>query len=232
MAIVSSNGGLLIAGRAVQGIGSGGLNMIVDMIVSDLVPLRERGNFIAIILTVYFIGTTLGPFVGGILVETTTWRWVFLINLPVGAVTLVLFFTFLHVNYNKDMRFTQKIKRIDFIGNMIIMASSVSILFALTYAGSSYDWSSRNIIVPLVIGLCGCIVFIGYGNSRFCFEPVIPPRLFGNRTSAAVYVNTFLNSAILYWVMYFLPVYFQAVPRSSPARTGIQLLPIIVIGVP
>lgn len=73
----ASNGGVLIAGRAVQGIGSGGLNMIVDMIVSDLVPLRERGNFIAIILTVYFIGTALGPFVGGILVETTTWRWVF-----------------------------------------------------------------------------------------------------------------------------------------------------------
>lgn len=228
----ASNGGVLIAGRAVQGIGSGGLNMIVDMIVSDLVPLRERGNFIAIILTVYFIGTALGPFVGGILVETTTWRWVFLMNLPVGAVTLVLFFIFLHVNYNKEMKIAQKLKRIDFIGNMIIMASSVSILFALTYAGSRYDWSSRNIIVPLVIGLCGFMLFIGYENSRFCFEPVIPPRLFGNRTSAAVYVNTFLNSAILYWVMYFLPVYFQAVLRSSPARTGVELLPIIVIGVP
>lgn len=100
----ASNGGDLIAGLAAQGIGSAGLNMIVDMIVSDLVPLRERGNFIAIILTVYFIGTALGPFAGGILVETTTWRWVFLMNLPVGAVTLVLFFIFLHVNYNKKMK--------------------------------------------------------------------------------------------------------------------------------
>lgn len=80
---------------------------------------------------------------------------------------------------------------------MIIMASSLSMLFALTYAGSRYDWSSRNIIVPLVIGLCGFMLFIGYENSRFCFEPVISLRLFGNRTSAAVYVNTFLNSAIL-----------------------------------
>lgn len=215
----ASNGGVLILVVLCKGIGSGGLNMTVDMNLSDLVPLRERDNFIAIILTVYFIGTTLGPFVGGILVETTTWRWVFLMNLPARAVTLVLF---LQVNYNKEMKIAQKLKRTDFIGNMIIMASSVSILFALTYAGSRCDWSSWNIIVPLVIGLCDFILFIGYENSRFCFETVIPPRLFRNRTSAAVYVNTFLNSAFLYCVMYFFPVYFQAVLRSSPARTDIE----------
>ena len=74
------NGAMLIVGRGIQGIGSGGLNMIVDVIVSDLVPLRERGNFIAIILTVYSIGTTIGPFVGGIIVQNTTWRWVFYLN--------------------------------------------------------------------------------------------------------------------------------------------------------
>ena len=79
----ASNGGMLIAGRAIQGMGSGGINMIVDVIVSDMVPLRERGNFMAIVLTVYFIGTSIGPFVGGAIVETTSWRWVFYINLPV-----------------------------------------------------------------------------------------------------------------------------------------------------
>ncbi|MCJ1477281.1 hypothetical protein MMC13_005952 [Lambiella insularis] len=228
----ANSGGALIAGRAIQGIGSGGLNMIVDVIVSDLVPLRERGNFIAIILTVYSIGTTLGPFVGGIIVQTTTWRWIFLINLPIGGAALVILFIFLHVKYIKDMTFAQKMKRIDFVGNAIIMASSVAILFALTYAGSRHAWSSWNTIVPLVVGLWGFILFIGYENSRFCLEPVIPPRLFANRTSAAVYINTFLNSTILYWVMYFLPVFFQAVLGSSPSRAGIQLFPIVLIGVP
>lgn len=72
----ASNGATLIAGRAIQGMGSGGINMIVDIIVSDLVPLRERGNYMALVLTVYFIGTSLGPFVGGAIVDTTTWRWV------------------------------------------------------------------------------------------------------------------------------------------------------------
>lgn len=116
--------------------------MIVDVIISDLVPLRERGNFIAIILTVYTVGTGLGPFVGGKIVDTTTWRWVFYNNLPVGGVALAMIVAFLHVNYKKEMTLVQKLKRIDFIGNAIIMASSVAVLIALTYAGTRYSWSS------------------------------------------------------------------------------------------
>ncbi len=80
----ASNGATLIAGRAVQGMGSGGINMIVDVIISDLIPLRQRGTYMAYILSVYFIGTAIGPYVGGAIVETTTWRWVFYINLPVS----------------------------------------------------------------------------------------------------------------------------------------------------
>lgn len=228
----ASSGAVLIAGRAVQGIGSGGLNMIVDVIVSDLVPLRERGNFIAIILTVYFVGTAVGPFVGGLIVESTTWRWVFLINLPIAAAALLLLFLFLHVNYTREITIVQKIKRIDLVGNAIIMASSVAILLALTYSSSRYPWSSWKIIVPLMIGLGGCGLFIVFERSKVCTEPVMPPRLFGNRTSTVVYIITFLNSMIMYWVMYFLPVFFQGVLRSSPARAGIQLFPIIFVGVP
>jgi MFS family permease len=81
----ANNAATLIAGRAVQGMGSGGMNIVVDIIVSDLVPLRERGNYIAIILVVYTIGTTLGPWVGGVIVTNTSWRWVFLINVPVSS---------------------------------------------------------------------------------------------------------------------------------------------------
>lgn len=78
---------MLIAGRAVQGMGSGGINLIVDVIVSDLVPLRERGNYMAFVLIVYFVGMAIGPYVGGAFVVTTTWRWVFWINLPVSTLS-------------------------------------------------------------------------------------------------------------------------------------------------
>jgi MFS family permease len=227
----ANNGGALVAGRAIQGIGSGGINMIVDVIVSDLVPLRERGNFMGTVLGVYSVGTALGPFLGGIIVEKTTWRWVFLITLPFGGASIILLFLFLHVQ-NKRLTLLEALKRIDFIGNALIIVSSISILFALTYAGSPYSWSSWRILVPLILGFCGYIQFIFFEGSKFCTEPVIPLRLFNNRTSAVVYINTFINSMLLYWVMFFLPIYFQVALGSSPARSGVQLLPIILVAVP
>lgn len=141
-------------------------------------------------------------------------------------------FLFLQVRYNKEMSFAQKIRRIDYIGNILLIAATVAVLYALTYGGTRYLWSSWRIVVPLVLGLVGLCVFMGFETTPYVREPVIPPRLFGNRTSATVFAVTFLNSALLYWVMFFLPVYFQAVLLSSPARSGVQLLPIIVVAVP
>lgn len=168
---------MLIIGRAVQGIGSGGINMIVDVIVSDLVPLRERGNFIAIVLTVYSIGSSMGPFLGGIIVQRTTWRWVFYVNLPVGELSLMLLFLFLHTNYQSNNTLSQKIKRIYYIGNVLIIGATAAILCALTYGGSRFSWSSWRIIVPLVLGLVGLVVFIVFEQFKFCPEPAFRPLL-------------------------------------------------------
>ncbi|KFY20235.1 hypothetical protein V491_03884 [Pseudogymnoascus sp. VKM F-3775] len=228
----ANSAAMLIAGRGVQGIGSGGLNMIVEVIISDLVPLRQRGNYMAIILSIYSVGVSLGPFVGGIIVQTTSWRWVFYINLPVGGAALVVLYSALHVKYNKTMTFFQKLRRIDFVGNMILILSSLSVLFALTDGGSKYDWNTYNIVTPLVLGLCGFVVFPFYEASRFCIDPVMPNRLFNSRTSVVIAICTFVNSVILYWVVYFLPIYFQAVLGSTPARAGVQVIPMTVIGIP
>ncbi|KAJ0108528.1 Major facilitator superfamily general substrate transporter [Diaporthe amygdali] len=228
----ASNGAMLIAGRAIQGMGSGGINMIVDIIVSDLVPLRERGNYMAVVLVVYFVGTALGPYIGGAIVESTSWRWVFYINLPIGGVSMIMIIVFLQVKYNKEMTFAQKIRRIDYIGNALLIGSTVAVLYSLTYGGTLYQWSSGRIIAPLVIGLLGLVAFIGFESLNFVIEPVVPPRLFANRTSATVFAVTFLNSALLYWMLYFLPVYFQTILGSSPARSGVQLLPSIIVAIP
>lgn len=143
----------------------------------------------------------------------------------------MLFFS-LHLNYQKEMTFLQKIKRVDYGGNTIIIGSTVSVLYALTYGGTRYAWSDGRVVAPLVIGLIALGLFVLYENAPFVVEPVTPPRLFSNRTSLVVFAATFLNSALLYWVMFFLPVYFQAVLLSSPRRAGVQLLPIITIAVP
>ncbi|KAI0867512.1 multidrug resistance protein fnx1 [Hypoxylon argillaceum] len=196
----ATSGTMLITGRAVQGIGSRGINMIINVIISNLVPLRERGNYISIILTVYAVGTSLGPFVGGILVERSSWRWVFYINLPVGGVALILLFLFLRLKMRKGMTFVEKVKRIDFIGNAILIAATVSTLQML-----------------------------GSGLAK---EPVTPLPLFTHRTGAIVAFNTFMNSILLYWVTFSLPVYFQAVLLSTPSWSGVQLLPVVLVAVP
>ncbi|KAI9641173.1 hypothetical protein NHQ30_010603 [Ciborinia camelliae] len=222
----ANSGGMLIAGRAVQGMGSGGIIMII---VSDLVPLRERGNYMAVVLAIYGIGVSLGPFIGGAIVSSTTWRWVFYLNLPIGGTSLLVLYLFLHVNHNKDMTFAQKLKRIDILGNLILMAGTVAILYALSI---SNPWSSWHKLVPLILGFLALFLFAGYEASGIPSEPVMPPRLFTTRTSVLVSINTFLNSALLFWVMFFLPVYFQSVALDSPRRTGVALLPYSLVGIP
>jgi len=145
---------------------------------------------------------------------------------------MIMILFFLRVKHNKEMPLRQKLKRIDYIGNLLLIASTVSVLYALTYGGGVLPWSSWRIIFPLVIGLVGLVIFMFYENLSFVKEPVVPPRLLGNRTSAAIFAMTFLNSALLFWILFFLPVYYQAVLGKSAARAGVLILPAIVIGIP
>ncbi|KAI0420562.1 major facilitator superfamily domain-containing protein [Xylaria grammica] len=224
------NGATLIGGRAIQGVGAGGIYIIIDIIVSDLVPLRQRGNYTAVILTVYTVGLALGPYVGGEIIATTTWRWVFWINLPIGGVSLIMIFLFLHVKHDRSESVIRKLLRIDYIGNVILIASTFAILYALTYGGTVFAWSSGRIIAPLVIGVAGFALFGWYETK--VKEPVMPPELFKNRTLVIIFVATFFNSLLLYWVLFFLPVYFQTVLLTSASRAGVLLLPSILLGIP
>lgn len=99
----ASSAVMLIAGRAVQGVGEGGINVLIELIVCDLVPLTQRGSYIGLMFVFFALGTSLGPCIGGAIVKNTTWRWVFYLNLPIGGLGLVLLILFLQVNYNREM---------------------------------------------------------------------------------------------------------------------------------
>ncbi|KAI0117974.1 MFS general substrate transporter [Nemania sp. FL0031] len=228
----ATNSAMLIAGRAVQGVGSGGITSIVNIIIADLVPLRDRGYFIAIIMVLYAVGLSGGPIVGGVLVDRSTWRWVFYINLPIGGVALLLLFLFLHVNYKKETTFEQKMRQIDWIGNGLLIAGTVSTLYALSFAGVRYPWSSWHILVPLLLGALGITLFGFWENWGFASDLVMPPRLFRHRTSLITAINTFLHWMLAYWGLYFLPLYFEAVKLFSGNRTGVSLLPMTLISIP
>ncbi|KAI1475577.1 MFS general substrate transporter [Daldinia eschscholtzii] len=228
----ATSAGMLIAGRAVQGAGGGGIILMIEMIVCDLVPLRDRGSFMGVIFAVFAIGTSLGPFIGGAIAANTTWRWVFWINLPIAAVALFLLVAFLHVNYDREPSIADRLHRIDFTGNAILIASVTSILIALAYGGTLYPWSSWRVILPLVLGFGGLGLFIAFESSRWCSDPMTPLHLFQNRTSAAAFYLTFIHSLYSFWVLYFLPVYFQGVQLQDPTRSGALLLPTVVTIVP
>ncbi|OAA69790.1 Major facilitator superfamily domain, general substrate transporter [Cordyceps fumosorosea ARSEF 2679] len=226
----ATNGAMLIAGRAIQGIGSGGLYIIIDIIVSDLVPLRIRGNYMSVILMVYTIGLAIGPWIGGLIVERTTWRWVFYMTIPIGGVSMVMVFLFVRTAYNRTETHIQKLARIDYTGNVILMASTVGILYATTYGGTTYSWASGRILSPLIIGFAGFFLFGWYETKAK--EPVMPPKLFSSRTTSIIFLATFLNSTMVYWVLFFLPVYFQAVLGVSASQSGVNILPVILFGLP
>jgi hypothetical protein len=223
---------MLIAGRIIQGVGAGGINVLIEIIICDLVPLRERGKYLGVMFSVIGFGTMLGPLFGGLIVQHISWRWVFYLNVPIGGVALVTLVVFLKVKSDSRANFTARLKLIDWLGNLIFVLSMVSVLTALSWAGSKYPWSSFHIIVPLVMSFLGGVLFMFYEASRFCVNPTMPIHLFSNRTSGTAFVLTFLHSLAGISVIYFLPVYFQGVLAAAPGRAGIDLLPTILFLIP
>ncbi|KAB8200189.1 multidrug resistance protein Fnx1 [Aspergillus parasiticus] len=217
-----SSTGMLIAARVIQGLGGGGINVMTEIIVADLVPLRERQQVMGIIFTAFAVGTFIGPVVGRAIVDHTSWRWVFYINLPLCGVTLILMLLFLHVNYDHQSTVTAKLKRVDFAGNAILITS----------AGTTHTWQSWRTIVPLLLGFAGMVAFLVYQGSRWCLEPTMSLRLFASRTAALTYILSFLHGIILYWASFFLPVYFQSVLEAKPEKSGIDLFASVIPMVP
>lgn len=227
----ASNAAMMIAGRAVQGIGGGGINLMIELIVSDLVPLRQRGAYMGVVFAIFSLGTALGPFIGGAIVQRTSWRWVFFINLPIAGVALVLHVLFLRVNYDRQTAIAMKLKKVDYVGNGILIASIVAVLIALSWGGSKYAWSSYHILVPLLLGTVGMAIFHWYETMPWVKNPTLPPRIFTRRTPAAALIIAFINFMLLFWVIYFLPIYFQAVQPMSPIISGVALLPTVLLSV-
>lgn len=222
----ANDSAMLIAGRTVQGLGSGGIMMLVELIICDVVPLRDRGKYLGFVMSSTAVAAMLGPVVGGALV-TVNWRWIFYLNLPISGVTIIIMAIFLRLNHRKEPTWTAALLRIDFVGNLIFVASFCSLLIGTIFGGTVFPWSSWRVILPIVLGVLGWIGFHLYEwkPPKFCKEVSLPPRIFANRTSASGFYIDFISSVILQWVCFFWPVYFQAVKRTSPLRAGINFIP-------
>ncbi|KAI8254385.1 Efflux pump FUS6 [Colletotrichum sp. SAR11_239] len=232
----ATSGLQLIAGRVVQGLGAGGINVMSAIVVSDLVSVRHRGKYMAIMLAAYLLGATSGPLLGGVLVQSGAWRWVFWLPVPFGAAGLLVLAVCLKGGTRKaNQSRRERLRRVDYGGNVLLTAATGATLYAITYAGSKYPWYDARIVAALTAGTLGLGVFLlleQYLARSNTVEPVIPLRLLTHRVGATVAAGAFTSSLLSNWVNFLLPLYFQGVRMSTPSRAGVQLLPIVAVAVP
>ncbi|OSC99153.1 Mfs1.1 [Trametes coccinea BRFM310] len=204
---------MLIAGRAVHGAGAGGITTLSQIILSDLVTLRERGTYNGLFGLTWAIGGGIGPIIGGSLAHHTIWRWIFYLNVPAGAVIALLLLFFLRLRKPPAVKrtFREVLGRVDLLGNLLLIGASCACAIALTWGGVQFAWQSPSVLVPLCLGVAGFCVWALY-EWRFCSYPVVPAHLLLNRTSFSGSVSR-----------HYLPVYYQACKDASPAASGIDL---------
>jgi EmrB/QacA subfamily drug resistance transporter len=209
----------LIAFRSVQGLGGGGLMVGTQAIVGDIVSPRERGRYQGMFGAVFGVASIVGPLLGGVFVEQLSWRWIFYINLPVGAVALAVVAS----QVPGHLRRVHHV--IDYLGTaVLILAASCLVLFT-SLGGTSYPWGSPTIVALGVAG--GVLVGVFAVVERRAVEPVLPLHLFANRTFAVTSIVGFIVGFAMFGAITYLPAFFQIVRGQSPTISGLQLLPLM-----
>jgi MFS family permease len=218
---------MLIAGRVIQGLGGGAMAVLSVVLIADLVPLRSRPRFLAFTMAFFAIGTFIGPVLSGSIISGTSWRWVWYINLPICGVAMVVFAVFLRVHRDRDRGSVRdRLVAIDWSGNALLSATVVSILLALTWGGTLYPWTSFQVLVPILVGGGGLVLYALH--QRFiASSPTIPFRIFKNPTSLIGLLLVFFHGIFMTWIPFALPIYFQTLKKLSPLDAAVNCLPVV-----
>ncbi|KAI0826235.1 iron permease [Irpex lacteus] len=232
----------LIAARTVQGIGGGAIINMSEIIVSDLVPLAERGLYQGLVGLTWALACGVGPPIGGAFAGKASWRWLFCmncstysryrwepsttfltdINLPLSGISFFLVLFFLRVRTPAGS-IISKVKRVDWFGNFIVICGTTLAVTGLTFGGGRFAWSSAEVLAPLIIGLALIVAFLFY-EGMVPKEPTIPWEILSNRTTIGGYLATLIHGITSMGVIYYLSVYFQAVLGASPVMAGVDVL--------
>jgi EmrB/QacA subfamily drug resistance transporter len=221
LAGMSQNMGELIAFRALQGLGAGGLMVGVLSVIGELIPPRERSKYMGLMMAVMPVAMIGGPLAGGFITDNFSWRWAFYVNLPLGAIALVVcWFTLA-----KLPRGTGK-ARIDWLGAGLLTVWITSLVLITSWGGTTYDWSSPQIIGLVVLTVAAFIAFVVV--QRRVAEPIMPLRVFGNLNFSLAGGLAFISGFAMFGAVTFLPQFQQFVQGSSATNSGLLLMPMMI----
>jgi EmrB/QacA subfamily drug resistance transporter len=210
----------LISFRALQGLGGGGLMVLAQAIIGDVVPARERGKYQGAFGAVFGVASVAGPLLGGFFVDNLSWRWVFYINLPVGLIALAVIAVALPSSANRSKH------KIDYLGALLLAGSATCIVLLTSWGGTEYAWGS-GVIVGL--GVLAVLLAVGWWlSARRAAEPVLPLRLFSNRVFSVCAGIGFAAGFAMFGALAFLPLFLQVVRGISPTISGVYLLPMVL----
>jgi len=210
----------LIAFRAIQGIGGGGLIVGAQAIVGDIVAPADRGRYVGIFGAMFGLATVGGPLLGGWITESYSWRWIFYLNLPLGIIALVVTALVLPSSLART-----KVS-IDYLGFSLLALGAGSLVLFCSLGGATYAWGSPTELVLAAVGIAGTLGFLA--AERAARQPIIPLRLFSNRTFSSVAAVGFVVGFTMFGAMTFLPLYLQIVQGVSVTASGLHLLPMMV----
>jgi EmrB/QacA subfamily drug resistance transporter len=210
----------LIAFRALQGLGAGGLLVGAIATIGDLVSPRERGQYMGYIMAAMTLAMVAGPLVGGYITDSLSWRWIFYINMPIGGAALIYLAATLHIP-----RRVLKHK-IDYLGAVLLAVAAASLVLLTTWGGTQYPWRSGQIIGLGTVAVGATVAFLAV--ERRAAEPVLPLHVFRNRNFSLVTAMSFLLGLAMFGALTFLPLYQQTVQHLSATQSGLMLIPLML----
>jgi EmrB/QacA subfamily drug resistance transporter len=209
----------LVLFRALQGLGAGGLIVTAMAVIADLVPPRERARYMGMIGGVFAVASVAGPLLGGFFVDQLSWRWVFYVNLPVGAAALAVIAAKLPAAPRSERR------PVDALGAALLTAAASALVLVTSWGGTEYAWDSPTI---LILGAAAVAALAGLvARERHAADPVLPLQLFANRAFSAAGLSAFMVGMAMFGAITFLPLYLQLVDGASATAAGLRMLPVV-----
>ncbi|CAB5000459.1 MAG: DHA2 family efflux MFS transporter permease subunit [Actinobacteria bacterium] len=210
---------MLVWFRALQGIGAGGIFTLTMTIMGDVLPPRERGKYQGFMMSVFAVSTVLGPLIGGLIVDNTTWRWIFYMNIPLGFAALAL------SRVTLNLPFLKRTHDIDYRGAVLLAVWVVAALLVMEL-GRGWGWTSARALVMMALALGAFALFVR--EEINASEPVIPPHLFRERIVTVSAVMMFATGAVMFGIAIYAPMFLQVVAGQRATRSGLLLVPMTI----